>query len=214
MKNLLFLSVFFLSLPAFAEIENIAVVGSDNTHFNSTYSKNASQLATSLISQKKKVLCVGTGMGPAGAFLKTMDNKKGDFIAVSYQGIDETNCPKNHPCQTIAIQQKASVKEQADFFITQSDALVLLPGGFEIMYIFNYLETLIQDRKIPYKPVVFLNTNHFWDRANEMLTEMKRQNILSKEILETIAFENKPNNVLKTIEKLQKNIEKIQRDGK
>ena len=49
---------------------------------------------------------------------------------------------------------------------------------------------------------------------NEMLIEMRRQNILSKEMLDAIAFENKPNNVLKTIEKLQKNIEKNLRNEK
>ncbi|MBQ3034624.1 MAG: LOG family protein [Alphaproteobacteria bacterium] len=213
-KTLFLLSFFIFSTPALSAIENIAVIGSSNKNFNSTYSKNVSQLASHLVSQKKNIVCAGTGMGLAGTFLKTAYNKKGNVTAVSYQEQDETNCPKNHPCQTMDMTTVQNFAGQADIFIRDSEALIFLPGGFDVMYVFNYFETLVQNKKQPYKPVVFLNTNHYWDRMNEMLIEMRRQNILSKEMLDAIAFENKPNNVLKTIEKLQKNIEKNLRNEK
>ncbi|MBO7243874.1 MAG: LOG family protein [Alphaproteobacteria bacterium] len=208
-KTLLLLSLFLFTMPSFAEVNSIAVIASGNKNFNSTYTKNASQLASLLANKKKSIFCSGVGTGLSGAFLKTLDNKKGEFTAVIYQDIDETICPTNNPCQHLKIQKVPSLERQMDLFIRNSEALVLLPGGFDVMYAFNYFESLVQDKKQPYKPVVFLNINHFWDRTYEMLIEMRRQNIISKEIMETIAFESKPNNVLKTINKLQKNIENI-----
>lgn len=208
-KTLFLLSLFLLSTPSLAQVETIGVIGSRNKNFNSTYSKNVSQLASYLAGQKKEIICEGTGVGLAGTFLKTLHNKKADFKSVSYLPQNEENCPKNHPCQTINTIPTSNFEQQADFFIQSSDALIFLPGGFDVMYVFNYFETLVQNKKEPYKPIVFLNTNHYWDRMNEMLIEMTRQNILSKEIMETIAFENKPNNVLKTIDKLKKNINNI-----
>ena len=208
-KTLFLLSLFLLSTPSLAQVETIGVIGSRNKNFNSTYSKNVSQLASYLAGQKKEIICEGTGVGLSGAFLKTLHNKKANFKAISYLPQNEENCPKNHPCKTIPIKPASNFESQTDFFIQNSDALIFLPGGFDVMYVFNYFETLVQNKKEPYKPIVFLNTNHYWDRMNEMLIEMRRQNILSKDILETIAFENKPNNVLKTIEKLNKNINNI-----
>ena len=52
-KTLFLLSFFIFSTPAFSAIENIAVIGSSNKNFNSTYSKNVSQLASYLVSQKR-----------------------------------------------------------------------------------------------------------------------------------------------------------------
>lgn len=210
-KTFLFLLCCLLTVPAFAEIEKISVIGSLNTPFNNAYTKAASQLAASLAGQKKHILCIGTGIGPAGALLKTLANRDAEYTAVSHQDKDEKNCPKNHPCQTITITKLANLENQTKLLLTQADAIVFLPGGFDVMYAFNYFEALVQNKHESYKPVVFLNTNHFWDRMNEMLIEMRRQNILPKEVMQTISFENQPNNVFKTILKLQKNIDNIEK---
>lgn len=210
-KTLLLLGLCLLSTTSFAKIETVSVIAAGNSEFNSSYSKSASQLASSLAGKKKKVFCSGIGTGLSGAFLKTIENKKADFTAVTYQEKNEKNCPKNHACQQIEMQKVSGIEEQTEFFFQQGDGIVLLPGGFEVMYAFNYLETLIKNKNISMKPVVFLNTNHFWDRMNEMLIEMRRQNIISKDVLSTIAFESKPDNVVATLEKLQRNIESIQK---
>lgn len=210
-KIVLFVSCCLLTMPAFSALDKISVIGSSNTSLKNSYAKEASKLASSLAGQKKQIFCVGTGIGTAGAFLRTLINKKASYSAYSYQELNEENCPKNHPCQTAKIQKARTISDQMQRLITEGDAIIFLPGGFDVMYAFNYLESLIQNDDEPYKPVVFLNTNHFWDRMNEMLVEMSRQKIISKEVLETIAFENNASNVTKTLLKLQKNIDNIQR---
>ncbi|MBQ8250829.1 MAG: LOG family protein [Alphaproteobacteria bacterium] len=197
-----------------ASIESVSVIGSSDPVFNNSFLKNASQLAVSLVNQKKTVLCSNEGTGVSGAFLKTLSDRKGSFSAVGYNEKDKTNCPKNHPCQTINDQKVSSIEAQIDYFLSYGDGIVFLPGSFDVLYAFNYLQTLSKQEIMVYKPVVFLNTNHYWDRLKEMLIEMKRQNVISQSILDTIAFENKPDSVVKTLEKLEKTIQKLNKDKK
>ena len=198
----------------FASIERVSVISSSEPSFNNSFLKNASQLATSLVNQKKHVLCSNEGTGISGAFLKTLSDRKGSFEVIGYKEKDKTNCPNNHPCQSLKEKKVADIESQIDFFLSYGDGIVFLPGSFDVLYAFNYLQTLSKQEVMVYKPVVFLNTNHYWDRLKEMLIEMKRQNVISQNVLDTIAFENKPDSVVKTLERLEKTIQKLNKDKK
>ncbi len=211
--------IFFAScclIPSicFASIERVSVIASSEPVFNNSFLKNASQLAINLVNQKKQVLCSNEGTGISGAFLKTLSDRKGTFKAIGYKEKDNSTCPKNHPCQLIEDQKVSNIEAQIDFFLSYGDGIVFLPGSFDVLYAFNYLQTLSKQEIMVYKPVVFLNTNHYWDRLQEMLVEMKRQNVISQNVLDTIAFENKPDSVVKTLEKLEKTIQKLNKDKK
>lgn len=192
----------------FAAIDKVSVISSSEPVFNSSYLKNASQLASSLVSQKKVILCNSDGTGISGAFLKTLYDRKGIFEAIGYKEVNNQNCPKQHPCQTIPTKKVSDIEAQVDYLLSYGDGIVFLPGGFDVLYAFNYLQTLSKQEIMVYKPVVFLNTNHYWDRLQEMLIEMKRQDVISQNVLDTISFVSKPDSVIKTLEKLEKGIQK------
>ncbi len=204
----------FIPSICMGAIDTISVIGSDSPAFNNSYKKNASQLAASLINQKKKVLCANDGTGLSGAFLKTLSERKGNFTAINYKEKDTQFCPQNHPCNLITAKQVSHFTAQIEYLISDADGIIFLPGSFNVLYAFNYLQTLSQQKEMIYKPVVFLNTNHYWDRLREMLIEMKRQNIISQTVLDTIAFENRPENAIKTLEKLQNTIDNLAKKDK
>lgn len=210
MKYGIFLTLcYFVSSTCFGAIDTVSVIGSASSVFNNSYKKNASQLAATLVNQKKMVLCANDGTGLSGAFLKTLSDRKGNFIAINYKENNTLSCPKQHPCNSDEVKQVSHFNDQIEYLISEADGIVFLPGSFDVLYAFNYLQALSKQKEMIYKPVVFLNTNHYWDRLREMLIEMKRQNIISQNVLDTIAFENRPENTIKTLEKLQKTIETL-----
>lgn len=54
------------------------------------------------------------------------------------------------------------------------------------------------------KPIILLNSNHYWDNLREQFAEMKRQNIIKDEDIAFIGFAEKPKDVLPLAEKLIK----------
>ena len=76
MKLKLFLIILcFLPSLCFAKINSVTVIGSDENSFNNTFHKNVTQLANSLVNQKKFIYCNYSGQGLSGTFLKTIYKK-------------------------------------------------------------------------------------------------------------------------------------------
>lgn len=205
LKFFLIACLFFPSL-CFAKINSVSVIGPDTDSFNSSYYKSVTQLANNIANQKKSIYCIGASTGLAGTFLKTAFDKKAEITAISYQEGVIKICQRNQSCQETETTLADNLNEQTFELLSKGDGVVFLPGGFDVLYAFNYLQTLINNNQLLAKPVVFLNTNHYWDRLKEMLTEMKRQNVIPQTTLDRIAFENKPENVVKTLEKIERKI--------
>ena len=207
-KHLL-IGLCFLPSICFAQINTISVITSDQEAFKNPYIKNTTQLASHLSSQKKQVLTLKDFNGLNGAFIKAMIQRNGSLTAFSYKNEKEEKCPDNFPCSSVQTKTAQDFEDAIYQLLQTGDGIVFLPGGFSVMYAFNYLQVLSKDKEINYKPVVFLNTNHYFERFRQMLVEMTRQNVISNEVFETIIFENKPENVLKDLQQVEQKIKNL-----
>ena len=207
-KHLL-VSLCFLPSVCFAQINTIGVIGSDQDTYKNQYIKNTTALANHLSSQKKQVLALKEFNGLNGALIKAMVQRNGSLKTFSYQNEKQETCPDNFPCTSVQTEKTQAFEDAIYQLIQKGDGVVFLPGGFSVMYAFNYLQVLSNNKEINYKPVLFLNTNHYFDRLRQMLVEMNRQNVISNEVLETIVFENRPENVLKVLQQTEQKIQNL-----
>lgn len=201
------LALYFIPSICSAEINNISVMASDSDAFKNPYIKNTEQLAMILSGQKKQVYTLSEATGLSATFIKTMAQRKGNLTTISYDSKNAFTCPQNKPCPTIQTQAAQDFEDAVYKLFTYSDSIVFLPGSFNVMYAFNYLQVLEKQKEINYKPIVFLNTNHYFERFRQMLVEMNRQKVISDAVFNTIVFENKPEGVLKSLQKTQQQIQ-------
>ena len=64
----------------------------------------------------------------------------------------------------------------------------------------------LKSNKKHIKPIIFLNSNHYWDNLKEQLVEMQRQKVVSEGDFDYIGFAEKPKDVLFLAQKLTKQV--------
>lgn len=206
--SLLFLSC-FISVSSFADVQKISVIGGTQD-LNKNYLKQSEELGRILARGKKQIFYTGAGKGSTGAFSKGAHAVKGDITAVIFEEDYLFECPEKHPCKTEEKTITAYTKEgQLRKLFNESDGIVFLPGSFETIHAFSYLQELQHSGKISPKPVVFLSTNSYWDKFRQSLLEMQKQKVVDKTLMNTILFVSSPDNVFSNLNKAQKNISKL-----
>lgn len=85
----------------------------------------------------------------------------------------------------------STMAERKRLLIDLSDAIVILPGSTGTM---DELFDAMADKKLGllWKPIVILNTNHFYDHLRSQLERMVEENFMSAKHLRTVFFASSP----------------------
>lgn len=191
-----------------AQMENVAVFGSPMSDISDNFKKAAYQFGTILGKEKKTLVYDGSINGLPASVLKGVVKEKARVIGVTTQPISDETCPLNHECrQGISVLTSTSNEQKLKMFET-ADVIVIMAGSWETLSVFADFTSLVEQKEQPKKPVIFLNTNHYWDDFQYQTDEMKRQHILTEKQSNYIAFVEKPRDVLPAALKIQKTINK------
>lgn len=209
MRYLTFIIVLFcfISTTVFAEIKSVSVFGSITDDMNQNYKKQAYQLGQVLVQKKKDLFYEGSGTGLSGSVFQGAFDQKGNITVISTPVLFQKQCPTSYDCQKSNFIPVSNIYEQKKLLFKSGDILVLIPGGFETLDAFAMFNSLTLAGEEQKKPIIFLNTNHFWDRFHEQLFEMRKQGVISKDIFDFIVFVDRVKDVLPAAEKIQRLIE-------
>lgn len=209
MKYLSFITaaLCLISTAVWAEIDSVSVFGSGTKHMNQNYKKQAYQFGQTLAQRKKALYYGGSGIGLSGAVFQGVFDQKGEVTSVSTPVLFQKECPASYDCQKSNPILVNNIYEQKKLLFESGDALIFMPGSFETLDAFATFNTLVQQEEEPQKPIIFLNINHFWDRLREQLFEMRKQEVVGKDVFDYIVFVDKVKDVLPAAEKAQRLIE-------
>ena len=211
-------------------IQTISVYG-DSTNFKKgTHPKDVYQLGKLLAQSKKKLLIDSQTYGVSGKFLQGIHDFKGNAEIISESSRYELNCPKTHFCHQMPYTLTKTTESARQKRIDSADMYVILPGGLDSLTTFSDLLALQKQLKenpkkwaktsqksdTPInglneseyssnqkkKPIILLNSNHYFDNLRNQLSEMKRQNVISDSDIDFIGFAEKPKEVLPLAQKL------------
>lgn len=80
-----------------------------------------------------------------------------------------------------------SMYERKKIMIERADAFIILPGGVgtldEVFEVITLKSLGMLD-----KPIIFINTNGYWDLLNKLLASMADSNLVSSQIFDTYNF--------------------------
>lgn len=89
----------------------------------------------------------------------------------------------------------ADLPARKNLMLEKADAVLVLPGGLGTLdEIFEMLE--LKKHSIHEKPIVFLNTNGFYDGMYTQLKRMKNDGFIVRELDELVDFVNGPKEVI------------------
>lgn len=198
---------FLLTLPlsTFATVENIGVITPRDSGVYPIMKKQVYQLGQTLASQNKVIYYNGATSGISAELFNGVSSKKGKIIAVTNITDQQKDCLFD---STLKAGNTDTPATPDNALLDSVDALIFTPGDFDVIHIFTTYQVLLKEGKTSLKPIVFFNTNHYWDKMENMLTEMTRQGTLSDEVYKTIIFTDRISNIAKLLDKAQSEIKK------
>ena len=209
------------TLTAFAQnsnpqINTIGIYGDSHTITKGNHQKDVYQLGKLLAQSQKKLIVDGQTEGLSGKFLQGAYESKGNIEIVTTPAQYHKNCPQTHFCQHIPYELTKTPELAQEKRTDSADMYVILPGGLDSLTSFSHLVGLQENLKknfksLKKKPIILLNSNHYFDNLRNQLSEMKRQNVISDSDVDFIGFAEKPKEVLPLAEKLMKQSQKVKK---
>lgn len=212
------------------QINTIGIYGDSHTITKGKHQKDVYQLGKLLAQSQKKLIVDGQTEGLSGKFLQGAYESKGNIEIVTTPAQYHKNCPQTHFCQHIPYELTKTPELAQEKRTDSADMYVILPGGLDSLTTFSDLIALQKQLKEnpkewakksqksdastnglneseyrsnqKTKPIILLNSNHYFDNLRNQLSEMKRQNVISDSDVDFIGFAEKPKEVLPLAQKL------------
>lgn len=179
------------------------------------------------MAEKNKTILFGNNFATSSSveMIKGAIQAKGQVVIVTDEKTYQKNCSMQSVCRQAVFIPITSPEQQRRYIQHKTDLYVILPAGWETVGVFSNLmqqtaestglympfETQTQNtgtkssvKDDRFKPIIFFNINHFWDNMRYFTEEMNRQGVLSKQQMKYIYFVDKPKDILKTADKMLK----------
>ncbi len=161
-------------------IKTVCVFSSSSSAVNSIYRDTATDLGIKLGQEGFDLIFGGADVGLMGVIARATQNNGSNVIGViprslmekgiAYQEADELIISKN-------------LRDRKEIMESKSDAFIALPGGFGTME--EIIEILtIKQLQLHNKPIVFLNTNSYYDNLIAQFDTVYQENFAKKEYKE------------------------------
>ena len=143
----------------FSTVMNICVFCSSSNAVNQSYFDHAEQLGQLIGSRKHSLIYGGANVGLMEHVAQSVKANGGHITGVIPQKIHDNDLSSTHPDELIITP---TMDARKNIMREKSDAFISLPGGFGTL---EEILEVITLKQLDYhqKPVVFINTNHFFD---------------------------------------------------
>ena len=158
------------------------------------YTAAARDLATSIAQKGHTLVWGGSNVGTMKVIADAAQAAGGKIVGVSVErlkasaraGADEMIVTKDWP-------------ERRATLLSRGDAIVVLPGGLGTL---DEVSDVLEQKKQHFhnKPVVFLNTDGFYEGFKQQLERMEREGFLPHQLSEFAHFVDTPDAVMRYIE--------------
>lgn len=163
------------------EIKTICVFASASDNIDNIYFRSAHELGTLIAQNHYNIIYGGSNLGLMGEVTNSARLRGSEIIGVMPEKLYNLGI---HPGECSKFILTKGMRERKAKMDELSQALIALPGGFGTL---EELSEMIVQKQLGYnnKPIVFLNTNGFYDNLVKFFDDIIEQNFapkISKEI--------------------------------
>lgn len=177
----------------------VCVYCASSSKIHEEYFEATERLAEILVSQKIKVVFGGGSSGLMGKLADTVLKLNGEIKGIMPQFMNEVEWGHSGVNDFV---YTTTMHERKAKFLEGTDALIALPGGtgtFEELFEAITLKKLGQFTK----PIVILNTRHYFKTFQLMMIHAVEEGFLSKDYLNCFTIVQLPEEVLPAIESME-----------
>lgn len=176
-------------------IKSICVFCGSSQSADERYKKVATELGREIGKKGLDLVYGGASIGLMGCVARGVHEEKGKVIGILPEFFRVKDIEYLDADELIVTQDMRERKAKMD---ERSDAFIVLPGGIGTLE--EAIEILsMRQLKLSYKPLVFINTDGFYDKLNETFSTMIEQNFAKENIREMFAMKPDPTSALETI---------------
>lgn len=180
-------------------LKAVCVFCASSSHVDAVYLEAARELGRRFGREGIRLVYGGASIGLMGEVARGVHDEKGRVVGVLPEFFKDKDIEYSEADELIVTRDMRERKAVMD---ERSDAFVVLPGGVgtleEAMEIFS----LIQLRQT-IKPLVFLNTNGFYDNLMVHLQQIVAQKFAKEETMKMFALLDTPEAVMDFLKKWQ-----------
>ncbi|WP_341779445.1 LOG family protein [Levilactobacillus sp. HBUAS70063] len=159
------------------KIKNVCVFCGSNHGYDPDFLKQTNALGQYLAANHHPVVYGGGKEGLMGAIAKSTMDAGGEVIGIiptflSEMGLAETN--------VTTLLETSTMDERKDEMLRQSDAFIVLPGGFGTFEEFTTMLSWSQIN-VHQKPIALFNINHYFDELVAMMQKCCDQGFAPQE---------------------------------
>ena len=184
-------------------LKNITVFGSSSAHFNPQYHEAAFRMGQ-LIGENGMRLIFGIGDdGLMGEVFRGALHKHAKVFGVTTPALFDLQCHDKSIFKNYEVQIVDTLSERKRRMYSVADAMVVLPGGWGTIDEFAEFSVTVKIHDINVKPMIFLNTNGFWDNLRKQFDVMIQMNAISPAQFKHVGFASEPEDVLPMAARIQ-----------
>lgn len=157
-------------------IKSVCVFSSSSSAINSIYSDTAEELGKRLGEEGMDLIFGGADVGLMGVIARTAKNH-GSRVTGVIPGLLADKGIAYHAADELIVSN--DLRDRKGIIESRSDAFIALPGGFGTMEEIMEILTLKQLR-LHNKPVVFINTNSYYDNLIAQFEKGFEENFAKK----------------------------------
>ena len=174
----------------------ICFYGAGSKEIKPEYTKEAYKLGEELVKRGHDLVFGGGENGMMGAVSKGALDNGGNVLGIAPSWINEFE-PLENKCTSFIYTE--TMDERKNYFLQNSDAFIIAPGGIGTLDEFFEAITLKALNKHDKKIVIF-NCNHFYDKINETFMHMAEEGVIKRDLNDLFKVETTVEGVLDYLE--------------
>ena len=171
-----------------AKIKSICVFCASSTSVDNTYKKIAKELGREIGKKGVNLVYGGANIGLMGCVARGVHEEKGNVIGILPEFFRSKDIEYLDADELIITKDMRERKAKMD---ERSDAFIVLPGGVGTLE--EAMEILsMRQLKLTNKPLVFINSQGFYDNLNQTFDVMIKQKFVQKNLRNMFAMTPDP----------------------
>ena len=178
-------------------MKKVCVQCSASDGLDESYYKEAKKLGELLGQNNFDLVYGGSDFGLMGTVSKNAKENGSKICGIMPKKIYELISHEGGSCDEFVLTE--NMRDRKEKLDSYSDATITLPGGFGTL---EEISEIIDQKILGYttKPIIFLNTNHFYDKLFEFFNQVVEQKFARKETLKLFYLANTPEEVIQYLQ--------------
>lgn len=181
-------------------MKNVCVFASSSNKLNPIYYQDAAKLGTCLAKNGYNIVYGGSRLGLMYACAGAVKKNGGKIYGVMPKKLIDFGVANPNDCDIFI--KTDGMRERKAKMDELSDAVIALAGGFGTL---EEISEMIVQKQLGYnsKPIVFLNTNHFYDNLIKFFDTIINENFAKNNVKELYYVAETPDEVIEYLNNYQ-----------